>query len=166
MIAASRSCCFAFSTSCEMPRCRQHVREHLGDLDRDRADEHRLAGAVALGDVLDDGLELLALRLVDDVVLVGAHHRHVGRDRHDLELVDLGELVRLRRRGAGHPGEALVEAEVVLDRDGRDRDVLGLDRHALLGLDGLVQALGPAPALHDAAGELVDDLDLALGVTT
>ena len=34
--------------------------------------------------------------------------------------------------------------------------------HALLGLDGLVQALGPAPALEDAAGELVDDLHLAV----
>ena len=40
--------------------------------------------------------------------------------------------------------------------------VLLLDRHALLGLDGLVQALRPAPALEDAAGELVDDLDLAV----
>jgi hypothetical protein len=38
-----------------------------------------------------------------------------------------------------------------------------LDEHALLGLDRLVQALGAAPALHDAAGELVDDLHLAVG---
>src|SRR5690348_10062595 len=30
-------------------------------------------------------------------------------------------------------------------------------RDALLRLDGLVQALRPAPALHHAAGELVDD---------
>ena len=34
--------------------------------------------------------------------------------------------------------------------------------HALLRLDRLVEALAPAAALHDAAGELVDDLDLAL----
>ena len=34
--------------------------------------------------------------------------------------------------------------------------------HAFLRLDCLVQALGVAPALHDAAGELVDDLDLAV----
>ena len=34
--------------------------------------------------------------------------------------------------------------------------------HALLGLDRLVQALRPAPALEDAPGELVDDLDLAV----
>ncbi len=35
-------------------------------------------------------------------------------------------------------------------------------RHALLRLDRLVQPLRPAPALEDAPGELVDDLDLAV----
>ena len=34
--------------------------------------------------------------------------------------------------------------------------------HALLGLDRLVQALRPAPAVEDAAGELVDDLHLVV----
>jgi hypothetical protein len=37
-----------------------------------------------------------------------------------------------------------------------------LDLDALLGLDRLVQAVGPAPARHLAAGELVDDDDLAV----
>ena len=40
--------------------------------------------------------------------------------------------------------------------------VLLLDADALLGLDRLVQALRPAAAFHDPAGELVDDLDLAV----
>ena len=60
------------------------------------------------------------------------------------------------------PASLLVEAEVVLDRDGGDRHVLGLDLDALLGLDGLVQALRPAAPFHDPARELVDDLDLAV----
>ena len=34
--------------------------------------------------------------------------------------------------------------------------------HAFLRLDRLVQAVGPAPARHQAAGELVDDDDLAV----
>ncbi len=45
---------------------------------------------------------------------------------------------------------------------GGQRLVLLANQNAFLGLDGLVQALGPAPTLHDAAGELVDDLDLAV----
>jgi hypothetical protein len=40
--------------------------------------------------------------------------------------------------------------------------VLLLDANALLGLDGLVEPLGPAAAFHDAARELVDDLHLAV----
>ena len=60
------------------------------------------------------------------------------------------------------PGELVVHPEVVLQRDRGEGLVLLLDAHALLGLDGLVQALRPAPALEDAAGELVDDLHLAV----
>ena len=43
-----------------------------------------------------------------------------------------------------------------------ERLELLLDLHALLRLDGLVEALAPAAAFHDAAGELVDDLHLAV----
>ena len=39
---------------------------------------------------------------------------------------------------------------------------LALDPHALFGLDGLVQALGEAPAVHQTAGELIDDDDFAV----
>ena len=73
------------------------------------------------------------------------------------------ELRGLGQRRTGHAGELLVEAEVVLQRDGRPGVVLLFDRHPLFGLDGLVEAVGPAPALEDAAGELVDDLHLAVG---
>ena len=78
------------------------------------------------------------------------------------ELVDLHELGRLGQRRAGHAGELVVEAEVVLVGDRGERLVLLRRTAALLRLDRLVQALGPAAALEDAAGELVDDLDLAV----
>ena len=128
MISASRSCCFAFRTLCGMPAARQQLREVLGGLDRDRADEDGLALLVALLDVLDDRVELRFLRLEDEVVLVVARDRHVGRDLDDVQAVDLDELLLLRLRRAGHAGELLVEAEVVLERDRRERDVLLLDR--------------------------------------
>ena len=72
------------------------------------------------------------------------------------------ELAGLRRRGAGHAAELLVHAEVVLERDGREGLVLLFDLHALFGLDRLVQTLAPTAAFEDAAGELVDDLHLAV----
>ena len=134
----------------------------LGLLDADRADQHRLAALVGIGDAGDDRLVLLVRGPIDLVVLVLADHRHVGRDLGDLEPVDLGELGRLGRGRAGHAGELGVEAEVVLEGDRGERLVLGLDRHLLLGLQRLVQAVGIAPALHHAAGELVDDHHLVV----
>ena len=94
--------------------------------------------------------------------MVVADHGHVGGDLHHLEPVDLAELVLLGLGRAGHAGELLVHAEVVLQGDGGQRLVLLADGHVLLGLDGLVQALGVAAALEDAAGELVDDEHLAV----
>ena len=94
--------------------------------------------------------------------MIGADHRHVGRDLDHRDLVDLHELLRLGERGAGHPRELLVEAEVVLQRDRRQGLVLLADPHPLLRLDRLVEAVRPAPPLEDAAGELVDDLHLAV----
>ena len=86
----------------------------------------------------------------------------MGRDRDDLEVVDLVELLRLGHRRTGHAGQLVVQAEVVLERDRGQRHALALDAQALLGLDRLVEALAPAAAGHLAAGELVDDDDLAV----
>ena len=72
------------------------------------------------------------------------------------------ELLGLGHRRARHARELVVQAEVVLERDRRERDALALDPEALLGLDRLVQALAPAPARHLPARELVDDDDLAV----
>ena len=54
---------------------RQELREVLGGLDGDRADEHRLPLLGALLDVAGDGGELALLRLEDEVLLVGARDR-------------------------------------------------------------------------------------------
>ena len=140
----------------------QQLAQVLGGLHGDRADEYRLALLVPLFDVVDDGIELRLDRLEDQVVLVVTGHRDVGRDLDDVEVVDLDELLLLRLRGARHAGELLVEAEVVLERDRRERLVLLLDRDVLLRLDRLVKALAPAAPFHDATGELVDDLHLAV----
>ena len=143
-------------------RLAEQLREVLGGLDRGGAHQHRLPLGVALADVLDDGVELLALREEDEVRQVLPDHRLVGGDHHHLEAVDLLELVGLGVGRARHARQLLVLAEVVLEGDGGERLVLALHRHPLLGLDRLVQALGPAPPGHGAARELVDDHHLAV----
>ncbi len=98
----------------------------------------------------------------DDVRLFDAQHLAVGRDHHDVELVDLVELGGFGLGRAGHAGKLVVQPEVVLKRDGGERLVFLADGDAFLGLDGLVQAIGPAAAGHQAPGELVDDDDFAV----
>ena len=138
------------------------ARQVLRALDAGGADQDRLALLVALGDVVDDRDVLGLFGLVDEVGLVAADHRLVRGDRHHAELVDLVQLGRLGLGGAGHARELVVEPEVVLQRDGGQRLVLGLDLDVLLGLDGLVHALVVAAADQHAAGELVDDQHLAV----
>ena len=140
----------------------QELGEVLGRLDRDRADENRLPRLVAFDEILEHGCELCVGRLEDEVVLVEAGDRLVRGDLDDVQVVDLDELLLLGLRRTGHPGELLVQPEVVLERDRRQGDVLLADLHALLGLDRLVEAFAPAAPLHDPARELVDDLDLAV----
>ena len=144
------------------PALGEELRDGLGGRHRRRAHEDRLPSLLALGDVVDDGVELPGLRLEDQVVAVVAHHRSVRRDGDDLHLVDLRELVGLGRGRAGHARDALVHAEVVLEGDRGECLVLLADLQALLRLDGLVQALGVATPLERAAGELVDDQHLVV----
>ena len=90
------------------------------------------------------------------------HQRHVGRHLEHFEAVDIHELVGFRQRRAGHAGELLVHAEVVLEGDRGERLVFRLDRLVLFRLQRLMQAFRIAPARHHAAGEFVDDDDLAV----
>ena len=71
--------------------------------------------------------------------------------------VDVAELALFGLRRSGHTGQMLVEAEEVLERDRRERLVLAANLDAFFRFDGLVDAVGVAPAVHQAAGELVDD---------
>src|SRR6266536_3330702 len=123
-ISASRWWYLAFKTSCRKPR------------------------RLSMLDLVEDRLVFLAARLVDEVVLVHAAHRPVGRDHDDLEPVDLEELGLLGLRRARHARELVVHPEVVLDRDGGQGLALLLNRHALLRFHGLVQPLRPAPPVH------------------
>ena len=80
----------------------------------------------------------------------------VGNDD-DVETVDVAELALFGLRGTGHAGEMLVQAEEVLEGDRGERLVLAANLDAFLRFDRLMDAVGVAPAVHQAAGELVDD---------
>ena len=140
----------------------EDLREGFGLFDRRGADENRLARGVEALDLIGYGEVLFLGGAVDDVGVFDAEHLAVGGDDDDVELVDAVELGGFGFRGAGHARELLVEAEVVLEGNGGEGLVFLADLHAFLGFDGLVEAIGPAAAGHEATGELVDDDDLAV----
>ena len=105
----------------------EHRRQLLGLLDRHGADEDRAALRVLVDDLGDERVPFLALGPVNEVGILDAGQRAVGRNNDDVEVVDLGELFRLGIGGAGHARELLVFAEVVLEGHGRERLVFALD---------------------------------------
>ena len=142
--------------------CLEDLGQLLGLLDRDRTDQDRLALGVAFLDARNDRVDLAALVLVYGIRVVLANDRLVGRDLDDIELIGVAELLLLGQRGTGHAGQLAVQAEVVLEGDGREGLALVLDLDALLRLDGLMQTLVVAAAEHQTAGELIDNDDLAV----
>ena len=137
----------------------EHAAQQLGRLDASGAHQHGLAAAVGFLDFGDDSVVLLAPGLVDAVVGILAQDAAVRRDNDHAQLVDVVELVGLGFGGAGHAGQLLVQAEVILDGDRGERLRRAVDLDAFLGRDGLVQAVTPTPSRHFAAGALVHDDD-------
>ena len=159
---ASLACSLALSTVCGMPR-RLSRSETCSDFSTDVVPSSTgwpLACRSAMSSTI--AAYFASVGAVDEVGLVVADHRPVGRDRDHAEPVDLVELRGLGHGRTGHAAELVVEPEVVLQRDRRERLVLLADLHALLGLDRLVQAFVVATAVQHAAGVLVDDEHLAL----
>src|SRR3989338_6718869 len=140
----------------------QVVGEELVLFDRHGADEDRLALLVELFYLARQRLKLALLGLEDKVVVVLAHHSAVGRHLDDLQPVHFVKLLTAGLGRAGHASQLVVQAEVVLVGDARKGPALLLDRHALLGLDGLVEPLAPTAARLQPAGKLVDNDHLAV----
>ena len=138
----------------------KHGGEHFARFNRDRADQHGLTVGVHLRNRVHNGVELRLLRLVDHVVQVLADVGLVGGNLHDVQRVDVLELVLFRLRRTRHAGELVVHAEIVLEGDGRQCAAFALNGHMLLGFNRLMQTLGVAAANHQAAREFINDDDL------
>ena len=131
-------------------------------LDGDGAHEDGAPRGVELADLVEHGAELLPLGAVHHVRVLDPDEGPVRGDRQHVELVDLVELRGLGFGRARHPRELLVHPEEVLERDRGEGLVLALDLDLLLGLHGLMEAVGPPATRHEAPGELVHDHDLAV----
>jgi len=144
------------------PFAAEDPRQLFRFFDGSRSHQHRLAAFPMVLDLLHDGGVLLVLGPEDTVRVVLADHGPVGRYVQHVQFIDLPELLGFGEGGPGHARQFLVLAEKVLERDGGQGLVLLGDADVLLGFHRLVQPVGPAPARHEASGELVHDDDLAV----
>ena len=117
---------------------------------------------MTIPDIRQDCMVFFASRAVDLVGHVFANHLPVGRDHYHFEAVDLLKFKRLGIGRAGHAGKLSVQPEIVLKCNGRQSLIFALDFHAFLGFHRLMQPVRPAPALHHASGEFIDDNDLVV----
>ena len=111
--------------------------------------------------LFQDGIVFLPSGLENDVVLIQADIRLVGRDDHHVQIVDVLEFVGLGFSCSGHSRQLLVEPEIVLQGNGGERLGFLFNLHPFLGLNSLVQTVRPAPPGHDPAGIFVDNHHLA-----
>ncbi len=140
----------------------EHAREPFGFGHRGRSDQNGLPFFVALCDFLDDRVEFLVFGPINHIGIIGPDHLPVGGHDHHVQLVNFLELRGFRICGSGHSRKLLIHAEIILDRDGSQGLVFLADVDPFFRLDRLVKTIGPAPARHQAAGELVDDDHLAV----
>ena len=90
--------------------------------------------------------------------MVNTLHGTVGRNHNNIEFVDVPELTSLGLCCTGHARKFLIHAEVVLQSDSSKRLCGCLNLHVLLRLNGLVQTVGIAAALHNTARLLIHNL--------
>ena len=124
--------------------------------------QYGLAGLMYIHYFVAQGVVFGRDRLKQQIVFVHAYHGPVGGYLNHVQIVYAAELVLLGLGRTGHARELGIHAEVVLEGNRGQRAVFARDLNAFLGLDSLMQTVGIAAAGHEAAGELIDDNDLAL----
>ena len=140
----------------------QHIAEKLGGLDGDGTHQHRLILLMSFLDLPDHSPELLFLGHVNRVFQIHTLHRTVGGNLHHIHAVDIPKLLLLGEGRTGHTGFLLIFIEEILEGDGGQRLAFPAYLHMLLGLDGLVQAVGIPASRHDTSRKFIYDQHLVV----
>ena len=142
--------------------CLQHFTEHFRLVDGDGTDQNRLVLFMALLDLCDNRQIFSMLIFKDNVVMVDTDDGFIGRNLDNVQMIDFSELSFFGHTGTGHAGQFFIGTEEVLEGDGREGFGLLHDLNAFFGLDCLMQTFVVAAALHQTAGEFVNDDDLSV----
>ncbi len=142
-------------------RLGQQLVDQLRVLNGGGAHQHRLTALMTFANVLNRCGVFLGRGFVDAVELIFATVHPVRRNDHRFEAVNFLEFVGFGIGRTRHACQLPIQTEIVLERDGRQRLVFGLNAHTFFGFHSLMQAIAPAAPGHQTACEFVHDDDFA-----
>ena len=137
---------FFFMIFCVEHRMRNSVLfqnggQFFGFFDGDRTDEDRLTLFVTFLDLRKDRIHFALFADEHRVGHILSDHGAVGRDLHDVKVINLAEFFLLGKCRTGHARELVIHAEIVLEGDGGKRFRFVFDLDALFCLDCLMQTV-------------------------
>ena len=135
----------------------QQLGQQFRNFNRSGADQGGLTALAAVADVVQHRLEFFRRGEEHQIAHILADHRQMRRRHQHFQPINLLELEGFRVGSAGHPGQFLIQTEIVLEGNRGQGLVFSLNRHSLLGFNGLMQPIRPAPSRHGAPGELIHD---------
>ena len=135
----------------------QHTAQQFRYFDRSRTYQYRTTCFYHFHDFFDDGVVFRPFGFIYPVVHIDTSYRLIGRNRHDIELINIPELPGFGLGSTGHTGQLVIHTEIVLQSNRRKSLRSGLYLNVLFCLDSLVQTIGVAAAFHDTPRLLIDD---------
>ncbi|MCG3142235.1 MAG: hypothetical protein HDKAJFGB_03643 [Anaerolineae bacterium] len=140
----------------------QHFRQHFGMFDRSCADQHGTTLRVHFFDFVHDRFVFGLFVFVNNVRIVRAYHRAIGRNDDNFQAVNFAKFFFFGFRRAGHAREFVVHAKIILERNRGERQRFALHLDVFFGFDGLMQTFGITTPEHEAAREFVHNDHFAI----
>ncbi len=120
-------------------RSGQHLRQKFGFLNRGRTHKAGLALLVRLFEDHNNLVVFLFGGAENLVMFIHTRDWTVCRNFNNAQTVDFGEFFRFGHRCTRHARQLVIETEIILERNRRQRDVLRLDRAVFFCLNRLMQ---------------------------
>ena len=140
----------------------ENSRKILRRFDRGRSHQNRLLLVTTVLYTTENSAKFFTLSTINQVWLIIANHRHVGRYDHHLKSINLLEFHSFSVCSTRHTGQLIVQPEQVLEGNRCEGLIFLLNWNTFFGFYSLVKAFSPTPPCHHTPGELIDNHDLTI----
>ena len=112
--------------------------------------------------LLYNSIELFLFTLINNICIVSPYHRLIGRNHHNIQIVNLIKLCCLCICCSCHACQFIIKPEIVLEGDCGKSLVLICNLNILLCLNRLMQAVAPSPSRHKPSCKFINNKNLAV----